>query len=848
MLRAVLVLLLGWLMLAAAPAHAAADLSIAIARTGTFQVGTYINYAVTVTNNGTGTEFGAIGVGGTLPAGLTVTGVGGTGWACVAGGALGSCSYGAGLAPNTKSTPLTITAYVATEGRKAVTASVTGNSDPNGANNSATDTGTAFAPADLAIAIVRSGTFQVGRSISYAVTVTNKGPGTEWGTISVGGSVASGLSVTGVSGTGWTCTIGGTLGSCTYGAGLAPNASAPALTITALVNTAGQKTVTGTVTGTTDPNSANNTATDTGTALPVDPPPAPPVTNYALTDSACATGVKIGDPNACGYYKAATTAGRAATMYLTATGADGKTKVPPTAAVSMQFALRCINPAATAGTKARIGATELLPCAPQADTLSDASRWGGALDVAFAANQASAALSFQYADVGGIELHLRQGGTAGTAAGFVSKPWMVEFRRISRGGVAAPSTVAADGQAFAMAGETLLVEIGARVDDPGKVTWAPNFGNEATRPALALDRAALFTDASRGDHLPAAPRLAVDAASWKGAAGKWSVNASWGEAGATAFTIGLPDYLGAETVGGSRQDVGRFYPAYFTTEISPPAVCGSGIVCPARPGDPVGVAYSGQPFSARVVARGVQGQELANFTGAWFRTIKLSAVDAKGAAAAGVLAPAQLSASGSHLLTHTLPNPFAAASPRAGNWSAPTTLYLRAQAQDGLDPKGISSDRTPGVSDEDALVVLSGRLHVPNALGTDVLRTPLALRVEYWSGTSWRGHADYTEPLPRDAALARFSLCTLTLAGTGTACNPALVAVSTLAPTVALAKGAGVLWLAAPGKQTGAQRAGKRRDGAVSVRFDAWSWLPSTVGRVNFGSHRSPLIYVREVY
>jgi hypothetical protein len=472
------------------------------------------------------------------------------------------------------------------------------------------------------------------------------------------------------------------------------------------------------------------------------------------------------------------------------------------------------------------------------------------LDVTFGPGQASKALSFEYADVGQVELHLRQGGASGTAALFVSRPWMVDFRGISRGGVEAPSTVAANGQAFAMAGETLLVEIGARVEDAGKVTWAPNFGNEANRPALTLDRVALFTDAAKGDHLPAAPALNVDAASWKGGAGKVTVNASWGEVGATAFRIGLPDYLATGAVAGASKEVGRFYPAWFSTEITPPVVCGSGIVCPERQADPVGVAYSGQQFGARVVARGVQGQELTNFTGAWFRTITLRAVDAKGTAVAGELAPAQLSAIGAHRLTHTLPNPYSALSPRAGNWTAPTTFYLRAQAQDGLDPKGISSERSsPGVSGEDALVVLSGRLRVPNALGTDVLRTPLALRAEYWSGTAWRGHAEYTEPLVRDAALARFSLCTLTLAGSGTPCNSALVAVSTLAPTVALAKGAGVLWLAAPGKQAGSTAlAGKRRDGAVSVQFDAWSWLPSTVGRVNFGSHRSPLIYVREVY
>ncbi len=71
-----------------------------------------------------------------------------------------------------------------------MTASVSGNTDKNSANNTANDTGTAFSPADLSIAIVRSGSFQVGKSVTYAVTVTNKGTGTEFGRITVGASVA----------------------------------------------------------------------------------------------------------------------------------------------------------------------------------------------------------------------------------------------------------------------------------------------------------------------------------------------------------------------------------------------------------------------------------------------------------------------------------------------------------------------------------------------------------------------------------------------------------------------------------------------------------------------------------
>jgi MSHA biogenesis protein MshQ len=844
--RAALSLLLAWLALAATPAYAAADLSIALVRSGVYKIGNTVSYTITVTNNGGASETGRITVGGTVPTGLTFTGASGSGWACAPGGALGNCYYDGDLASGASAPALTVTVVARTEGEKRVTASVSGSNDNVPANNTASDTAIAFGPADLSIAIARSGTFQVGQTITYAVTVTNKGTGTEFGRITVGGTVAPGLSFTGVAGTGWTCTAGGALGTCSYDTDLAANASTPALTITVMVNTEGEKKVTATVTGTNDPVSANNTTSDTGTALPKDPPAAP-IAKFVITGTACPPGAGIGGANACQPYTAPTTAGRATDMYLTAIGADGKTMAPPTATLPMEFALRCLNPATPAGVKASIGGTALPACAPQSDSVPGS--WS-TTNVSFASGQASAKLSFQYADVGQVALHLRQGSTPGTTVVFVSRPSKLAFRSISRGGVQAPATVAPNGAAFAMAGEAVLVSIGALIESTGNPTLAPNFGKETARPAFALVRDPLYTNLADTSYLAAQPALAVDDATWTGASLGWSVNVSWPEVGATAFTADLQDYLGTGAVPGARQEVGRFYPAYFTTEITAPAPCGAGITCPVRPLDPIGVAFSGQPFKARVVARGVQGQELLNFTRAWFRTVRLSAVGPDNKAAPGVLAPAQLTASGETLLTHTLANAYASAQHRANNWSAPATMVLRAQAQDGLDPKGVSSDRSPAAaSDEDGLVVVSGRLRVPNALGTDMLRTPLALRAEYWSGSAWTGYPTYTEPVTATPAQAQFSLCTRTLAGADGLCNLALVGASATPATVALAKGAAVLWLRAPGKQSGsAQVEGRRRDGALSVQFNGWSWLPSTVGRVHFGSHRSPLIYVREVY
>ncbi len=71
------------------------------------------------------------------------------------------------------------------------------------------------------------------------------------------------MSVTGTSGTGWTCS--GTTGICSTTTDLAAYAKAPVLTLTVEATSAGQKTFKATVGGSNDTNTNNNTASDTGT-------------------------------------------------------------------------------------------------------------------------------------------------------------------------------------------------------------------------------------------------------------------------------------------------------------------------------------------------------------------------------------------------------------------------------------------------------------------------------------------------------------------------------------------------------------------------------------------------------
>jgi MSHA biogenesis protein MshQ len=203
-------------------------------------------------------------------------------------------------------------------------------------------------------------------------------------------------------------------------------------------------------------------------------------------------------------------------------------------------------------------------------------------------------------------------------------------------------------------------------------------------------------------------------------------------------------------------------------------------------------------------------------------------------------------------LTFTVANPYQTASPRANNWTAPTPVFLRALTEDtrllaggGSSTVQIRSMRDPDPIIEGGIVVLNGRLKVNNALGTDTLRTPIGVRVEYWNGTAWVGHAGYADTGTAVASSsALFTDCTRGLATAATPPSNCQAVVGGDTQAVTLVNGVGTVWMRAPGKLA----SGRSRDGGANVQFPYRAWLPSTVGRVTFGTYRSPLIYVREVY
>ncbi len=156
-----------------------------------------------------------------------------------------------------------------------ISSPASGNTDPNGANNTATSTVSTLPTADLGITMTDNsgGTEIPGNTYTYTVTVSNTGPNPV-----TGGKVVSdfGTKLTGVSYSVTGTTNGGTDTTHTSGTGnindnvnLPLNATITYSVVGTVLSTAtGSLTTTATVSapsGITDPNTSNNVATDTET-------------------------------------------------------------------------------------------------------------------------------------------------------------------------------------------------------------------------------------------------------------------------------------------------------------------------------------------------------------------------------------------------------------------------------------------------------------------------------------------------------------------------------------------------------------------------------------------------------
>jgi MSHA biogenesis protein MshQ len=785
----------------ALPFVGSADLALAMTRTGDLRVGSTANYTLTVTNNGSDVETGPVTVVDTLPSGLKLVSTSGSGWTC--GNAAGSngttvvtCTRAGQLAAGTQATPLTITVTPNTTGNYTNTATVSGRTgDGNTSNNTATNASSAVDTGSAAV-VFTSEPCNNGDPIVTAPSDTGChrfiGPVTAAATTnkiyvtSVAGGRASAISN----------------GDSTLTIGLA------------------------------------------ATCLPY--------SNVALTYAQAGLGL-----DCKGTWK-----------NVTVTVPGGK----PTANL----------PNGSAYFYADVGRISL-SLSYQNTVMGTVNFISRPVDIRFQS-------IFRSAD-GVADL-------MGASGDSYKKPSPTAFAKAGEQFTMRVGALMADNNFAPSFGKEPTALKGVLGNDLLSLDFQlDDFTvNPLATPVLPIVNSEAGNDGAIEAVASAAFALDQNFTLNTSIAGAFDAKARWFEAGYLALTPYLSDYLGTGQVGGPPKDVantaqarlvtstrvvGHFYPDHFETQVVAPFACPVELACPTD-FVPAGAVYSTQPFTFTVIPfalpRDGVDQPLSLFrnlagstananlvNGVTYRNVGVSAVvkpnDTTTSPLTGFAVdpakPLQTSSGPANFpdmgssATYSLGNSYNPDNATSGR-VAPRLFYLRATMRERLvtGPTTttdifVGSSTPAGAATpqyEDGLMVVSGRLLVPNVLGSELLRYPLTLTAQYWNGKTWvTSNTDSSSTVDKlvTANCTRKFSATESAAPSTCKSNPITTVDS---GTIALNNGVARITLQSPGRGN---------IGSLDFLYsggNVGTWLPSTRARATFGVYRSPVIYLREMY
>ena len=219
-------------------------------------------FTVNVANVGASTSTAAqVTVSNQLPVGMTMTSMSGTGWTFNSNNLTATRSGALNAAANYP--PITVGFALAANAGALLTntVTVTGGGDGNALNNTNTMVSSVSSGPDLAVSKATNSTYQQGGAGQFTVTVSNIGGTSTAGAVTVTEQPPAGMSITSMSGSGWT--FNQTNSTVTRADALAAGTNYPPISIAVAVasNAASLLTNTVSVSGGGDANNGNNTAT-----------------------------------------------------------------------------------------------------------------------------------------------------------------------------------------------------------------------------------------------------------------------------------------------------------------------------------------------------------------------------------------------------------------------------------------------------------------------------------------------------------------------------------------------------------------------------------------------------------
>jgi uncharacterized repeat protein (TIGR01451 family) len=158
-----------------------ADLSITnTASANPVNAGSPLSFTLSVSNAGPDATSGSVTVSNTFPSGVTSFTFSGTGWTCGAlSGSIATCTNSNSIANGGSAAALALSMTAPPSGPANDSAAVSaGTADPNGANNSASQSVAVTGVANLDLTMTGPASVIAGQTIAYTVTLTNNGPST----------------------------------------------------------------------------------------------------------------------------------------------------------------------------------------------------------------------------------------------------------------------------------------------------------------------------------------------------------------------------------------------------------------------------------------------------------------------------------------------------------------------------------------------------------------------------------------------------------------------------------------------------------------------------------------------
>jgi uncharacterized repeat protein (TIGR01451 family) len=212
---------------------AAPSLSITKTHSGIFtQSQQNATYTITVSNApSSSATSGTVTVTDTLPTGLTLVSLAGTGWSCTVSAQ--NCTRSDALASGSSYPTITVTVNVPANATSPQVnqASVSGGGSTTASASDSTTIAMLTAPT-LSVTKTHTGNFaQSQQNATYTITVSNAvNAAATSGTVTVTDALPTGLTLVALGGTGWTCTVSTDI--CTRSDALAGGISYPTITVT----------------------------------------------------------------------------------------------------------------------------------------------------------------------------------------------------------------------------------------------------------------------------------------------------------------------------------------------------------------------------------------------------------------------------------------------------------------------------------------------------------------------------------------------------------------------------------------------------------------------------------------